>query len=71
MAVQMNEIRCDRYDCKFRDGCIVCNSVEKGARFSPVLKLKLESLVWKLKCFSYVNKKGEENGRERERIFPV
>lgn len=65
MPVQMNEIKCLNSDnCKFGDGCIVCNSVNGGARFSPILKLKLESLNWKLKCFSFIqHRKGEGNGK--------
>lgn len=55
MAVDMTKIRCPMKDrCKYSDGCIVVNSVDSGAKFSPVLRLKLESLVWKVKCFSYV-----------------
>lgn len=57
MAVEMNKIICQTDDCKFQSGCIVVNSVDNGARFSPILKLKLESLVWKLRCFSYVKDK--------------
>lgn len=61
MAVEMNKIVCPSDDCKFRSGCIVVKSVDDGARFSPILKLKLESIIWKLRCFSYVKEK--ENGR--------
>ena len=58
MAVKMNNIYCPHAeDCKYKEGCIVVNNVEDGARFSPSLKLKLESLTWKVKCFSYVEKR--------------
>lgn len=67
MSAQMSEIKCPYDDCKFRNGCIVCKSVDSGARFSPVLRLKLESLCWKVKCFSYVQMKGGNHGR----VFPV
>jgi hypothetical protein len=66
MAVEMSKVYCVTEDCKFRTGCIVCNSVDNGARFCPVLKLKLESLVWKLRCFSYVRGR-----RDEKRIFTV
>lgn len=64
MAVQLNKIICDKEDCKYREGCMVVNSVENGATFSPTLKLKLEGLEWKVKCYSYVRR--YKNGR---RIF--
>lgn len=57
MSVQMNKIKCTVEDCKFENGCLVVNTVENGARFSPILKLRLEDLTWKLKCFSYTSKK--------------
>jgi len=61
MAVDMTKVKCPmRKGCKYSDGCIVVNSVDDGARFSPVLRLKLESLVWKVKCFSFV----EDNIKE-------
>jgi len=65
MAVQMNEIKCyHSEECRFGSGCIVVNSVDSGAKFSPILKLKLESLNWKLKCFSFIQQnKGGSNGK--------
>lgn len=55
MAVKLVELdRCSLADrCKFKNGCIVLNSPDKGARFSPTLKLRLEGLRWIVKCFSF------------------
>ena len=55
MAVQMTKIKCPmKEQCKFRDGCMVNKFPSEGATFSPVLKLRLENLEWKVKCFSFV-----------------
>jgi hypothetical protein len=57
MAVQMNRIECPKQDeCKFASGCMVVKAVKDGATFSPVLRLRLENLEWRVKCFSFVSK---------------
>ncbi len=66
MAVQMNKIKCSHEKCKFYNGCMICTPALKGGTFSPILKLRLENLFWRLKCFSYT-----EKGEENDRIFPV
>lgn len=55
MGVQMTKLRCPiQKECKYEDGCIIVKSPKEGATFSPVLKLRLESLEWKVKCYSFV-----------------
>lgn len=61
MAIQMSKIRCPmKEQCKFKEGCLTVKHPNEGATFSPVLKLRLENLEWKIKCFSFVKENKED-----------
>jgi len=71
MSVEMNKIKCMLKDrCKYADGCIVIVSIKDGGTFTPVLKLRQESLELKLKCFSFVEKPRKEAENDRK-LFPL
>ena len=48
-------------ECKFGDGCLANKSADEGARFAPVLRVRIIDLRTQIRCFSF-QLKGESDG---------
>ena len=58
------QTRClHKSECKFGDGCLATKSADEGARFAPVLRVRMIDLRTQIRCFSF-QAKGERNGRK-------